>query len=262
MMRPLRDEVHDYVHAIEDRTTKLFTRIAEEGSLERSGTVLDTIAWDDVLSMTQAQTELVKLVEMTALHQENQSRIDALIESIKACEERQRRTISLVNELQTDLLALLRHGEREAENIRRAEVMPISSKDILEYAQRLARYTSAPRGYTLESLTTPAAEPHQPGQGSGQKGDYNDQAERAKFYYDPVMPTTPHELPFPSDRLMRQGILYADAASSTTESARDIEHDTTNKDAVGAPAEEVKDIPVLDSFAMDEDDAFDLDLNP
>lgn len=83
MMRPLRDEVHDYVHAIEDRTTKLFTRIAEEGSLERSGTVLDTIAWDDVLSMTQAQTELVKLVEMTALHQENQSRIDALIEASK-----------------------------------------------------------------------------------------------------------------------------------------------------------------------------------
>ena len=76
------------------------------------------------------------------------------------------------------------------------------------------------------------------------------------------MPTTPHELPFPSDRLMRQGILYADAASSTTESARDTEHDTTNKDAVGAPAEEVKDTPVLDSFAMDEDDAFDLDLNP
>ena len=111
MMRPLRDEVHDYVHAIEDRTTKLFTRIAEEGSLERSGTVLDTIAWDDVLSMTQAQTELVKLVEMTALHQENQSRIDALIESIKACEERQRRTLSLVNELQTDLLALLSHVE-------------------------------------------------------------------------------------------------------------------------------------------------------
>ena len=261
-MRPLRDEVHDFVHAIEDRTTQLFARIASDCSLERSGTLLDAFAWDEVLSMTQTQLELVNLVDKAAQHQENQSRIDTLIENIKACEKRQRRTISRVNELQTDLLALVEHGEREARNIRRAEAMPISSKDILQYAQRLARYTSAPKGYMLESLAIPTAEPPQPGQKSSHKGDYNDEAERAKFYYDPVMPTMPHELPFPSDRLMRQGILYADAATSNTEPARDTAAETTNKDVVDAPAEEAKDIPVLDSFAMDEDDAFDLDLNP
>lgn len=262
MMRPLQDEVHDFVHAMEDRTTKLFSQIASDCSLERSGTLLDTVAWDEVLSMFQSQLELVKLVDTTAQHQENQSRIDTLIESIKACEKRQLRTISRVNELQTDLLALVERGEHEAKNIRRAEDMPISNQDIIQYAQRLARYTSAPKGYTLESLANSAAEPPQPGQTSNQKGDYNDEAERAKFYYDPVMPTMPHELPFPSDRLMRQGILYADDAAGTTKTAVELASDTTKKEVVDVSAEEAKDIPVLDSFAMDEDDAFDLDLNP
>lgn len=136
---------------------------------------------------------------------------------------------------------------------------PLLTQDILEYAQRLARYTSAPSSYTLEAQGATLGT-----SGSAQKADYNPTAARAAGYYDPEIPLMAQELPFPSDRLMRQGILYADA-SQMVGTAPDVEAQA----GVTSPAESTLEetappapLAALDSFAMDDEDAFDLDLNP
>jgi len=86
---------------------------------------------------------------------------------------------------------------------------------------------------------------------------------RAASYYDPEIPTMPQELPFPSDRLMRQGLLYAEAAG-VAPAASDTEA-VVEVDSVEAPSDDAQRaaaLPALDTFADDDDDAFDLDLNP
>lgn len=132
---------------------------------------------------------------------------------------------------------------------------------VLEYAQRLARYTSAPPGYHLAELQAGATHNAQ----SAQQADYNPEATRAAAYYDPAIPSMPQEMPFPSDRLMRQGILYADAASGGSmpaDAAPGAAADGPAQDENNMAQEPVASLTALDSFAMDDDDAFDLDLNP
>ena len=99
--------------------------------------------------------------------------------------------------------------------------------------------------------------------------DYNPKATRAAGYYDPEMPSMPQEFPFPSDRLLRQGILYADAAGviSQPEDTRgsDAGQDTDaglDQSASTTLAESNQPHHALETFAMDDEDAFDLDLNP
>lgn len=129
---------------------------------------------------------------------------------------------------------------------------PLDYHRVLAYAQRLARYTSAPPGYRLEPPEAPAADDAP----LHLAPEYNQKAARAAGYYDPAIPPMPQELPFPSDRLMRQGILYADAAGGVPPPEAPAPVQETI-DAAPAPAP-----AALDTFAMDDEDAFDLDLNP
>lgn len=263
-MRPLQDEVHAAIHGLETRTTELFVQIAKESSLGNTKSKSNPHVWNEVLVLTRAQADLAGLLELAAQHQANQARIDTLIESIKATEAKQRRTILRVNELHSELRALVERGEKGAQEMYCAESRPLSSKDILDYARRLARYTSAPSGYELDAEKSEHGGAQQPSQPAQQHNDFNDHAEHARSYYDPVIPTMPHEMPFPSDRLMRQGILYADAVQSDSSMLEAVQADTPAQmpGKEEAPVENNKDMPVLDSFAMDEDDVFDLDLNP
>lgn len=125
----------------------------------------------------------------------------------------------------------------------------------------MARYTSAPPGYRLQP------DPQAPkGDDRSQRlaPDYNPDATRAAGYYDPAIPTMPQELPFPSDRLMRQGILYADAAGGVLQpEPSGVPPEAAAAAAGGMEVEPPAPAPAaLESYAMDDDDAFDLDLNP
>lgn len=290
IMRSLQEEVHECVQVLETRTTEIFSELAQACSLERTGETVNLRPWVHEKNLALTQAELFRLVDAAVQHQENQMRLTPLIERIKERDTKQRQTIMRVSELQTELLALLERGVRNAKDMKKAESTPIYYNDILEYAQRLARYTSAPRGHRLQEASqvneatgdtsiaaaqsqkasqtnSKASEQHQQHHIEFGKSDYNQNATRAMSYYDPVIPETPQELPFPSDRLMRQGILYADAAKedgvmteptdATAQSSTKEEHELVESQKPAVPS-----VPVLDSFAMDTDDAFDLDLNP
>lgn len=127
---------------------------------------------------------------------------------------------------------------------------------MLDYAQRLARFTSAPPGYRLGA-----------GDGAAGAREYNPNAERAAGYYDPAIPSMRQELPFPSDMLMRQGILYADAAAEGTAATMPVDEGAAPAAAPAAQPEEPAHPPsppprALDAFAGEEEEAFDLNLNP
>ena len=121
---------------------------------------------------------------------------------------------------------------------------------MLQYAQRLARFTSAPPGYRPGGDAAHAT-----------THGYDTNAKRAAGYYNPTISTMRQEMPFPSDTLMRQGILYADAAAAGVAPPADATRATDAPDEYAAPSPSSH---VLDTFGMheEEDDAFDFELNP
>ncbi|WFD28353.1 hypothetical protein MNAN1_003363 [Malassezia nana] len=264
MARSLRDEVHVALSGFEQDVKDIFSDISHNAALEASTSRRDTptsLAKIQVLS--QRHADFTRLTHFIAQHQANQARILPFVANIKARDAQQRATIARLAVLRDELRALRESGAQEAQALERAEARPLATQDILEYAQRLAKYTSAPPGYPLADLHASAAPPSKAAQ-----ADYNPDATRAAAYYDPMIPSMPQELPFPTDRIMRQGILYADAATESGAEAQESTSDLASarapafKEAPDADAQRHGTLPVLDSFGTDDEDAFDLDLNP
>ncbi|CCU98604.1 unnamed protein product [Malassezia sympodialis ATCC 42132] len=264
MARSLRDEVHATLTVFEQDVKDLFSSMFREAALEARSSKPDTPAsLAKIQSLADRHAELVQLTHVIAQHQENQSRIMPLVAEIKSRDAQQRATIARLTVLRDKLRALREAGATEAQALERGEAAPLIAQDVLDYAQRLAKYTSAPPGYQLSDLQAGAVQPSKAAQ-----ADYNPDATRAAAYYDPMIPSMPQELPFPTDRIMRQGILYADAAMESGVGAAEQGGEIA---ASGAPAPgEMPEttipthgaLPVLDSFGTDDEDAFDLDLNP
>ncbi|WFD20666.1 hypothetical protein MCAP1_002915 [Malassezia caprae] len=266
MMAPsLRDEVQAMLTVFEQDVRDIFSSMSQEAALGASSSKRDTPASQaKIRALADRHAELVQLTHTIAQHQANQARIIPIVAEVKSRDAQQRATIARLTVLRDELRALREAGAKEAQALERAEAAPVAAQDILDYAQRLAKYTSAPPGYQLADLQASAVQPSKAAQ-----ADYNPDATRAAAYYDPIIPNMPQELPFPTDRIMRQGILYADAAMESGVTAPP--EQGSDSGAPGAqPPVEMPDatmpahgaLPVLDSFGTDDEDAFDLDLNP
>lgn len=262
MARSLRDEVHATLTVFEQDVKDLFSSMSQEAALEASSSKRDTPASKvRIHALADRHAELVRLTHVIAQHQANQAKIIPLVAEIKSRDAQQRATIARLTVLRDELRALREAGAKEAQALERAEAAPVAAQDVLDYAQRLAKYTSAPPGYQLADLQASAVQPSKAAQ-----ADYNPDATRAAAYYDPIIPNMPQELPFPTDRIMRQGILYADAAMESAVAVLPEQ----GSDTGAPPPEEMPEatmpthgaFPVLDSFGTDDEDAFDLDLNP
>lgn len=272
--------------AYSELTKQLFSLI-ENPSLSKSRTISDTSAdktWNasDVHSVLSALQDVDQLftsrIQIAHEHAVNQARIERLQAQAKKRDKETRQAILELSKIQSELAEMTRLSEEELASIERAQKQPIGHTTLLAYAQRLARYTSAPPGYKLPQLSSGVAsgkervgeavksEEGADGQTAEQislGADYNQYAKRAAAYYDPAIPSMPQEMPFPSDAMMRQGILNShemlNGAPMAEQPAEDV-------------MEEGEDGPATDfttSFVHlrdqqqrqeDDEDAFDLDL--
>ncbi|PWY98085.1 hypothetical protein BCV70DRAFT_202260 [Testicularia cyperi] len=283
----------------------LFTFI--ENPSHRSITVTDALA-DRSWTVSSAQELLSVLPEVDRLlqsrietarqHSVNQARIEELKARAKARDRRAKQAILELHSMDNELEDLIKLADQEISSIDRAEKSPLGHSTLLAYAQRLARYTSAPPGYKLPKVATTSI-PKQDAKatttanananaedggtaGAGEEGEqepsialgpeYNQFAKRAAAYYDPAMPSMPQEMPFPSDAMMRQGVLNSAELLAGAQMAL-----APSDEAGGAPGEyaDMEDdehkpfVPAFSQFHAqqqqqrqeEEEDAFDLDLN-
>lgn len=272
--------------AYSELTKHLFS-IIENPSLS-SKTIVDASAgkmWNvnDITGLLSALQEVDQLfnsrLEIAHQHAINQRRIEALQEQAKRRDRETRQAILELSRIQSELAEMARLSEEEVASIEKAEKQPIGHSTLLGYAQRLARYTSAPPGYKLPRVASAAATQKddvagvkseqradgEPVEQISLGADYNQYAKRAAAYYDPAIPSMPQEMPFPSDAMMRQGILNSqqmlDGAAPAEQPA-----DETMDDS--------EELPLTDFAASyshlrqqqqrhdeEDEDAFDLDLN-
>ena len=278
--------------AYSDLTKQLFS-LVENPSSSKARTIADASAgrtWsvkdinDTLLALHEVDQLFSSRIQMAHEHAINQTKIEALQARAKQRDSETRRAILELSAIQSELAEIARLSEDEVASIERAEKQPVGHATLLAYAQRLARYTSAPPGYKLPRVASAAAGhakevgeaavKSEPGQGQGADRqpaeqislgpDYNQYAKRAAAYYDPAIPSMPQEMPFPSDAMMRQGILNSQEMLNGAPMAEQ-------------PAEEMvedhDELPVTDFAASyshlreheqrqeDDEDAFDLDLN-
>lgn len=227
-------------------------------------------------SILQALEDVDKLlaqrIKTARQHAVNQARIERMQRQAKARSRQSRRAILELSGMKNDLQDMLDSSRGEIKAIRRAERAPLGHKVILSYAHRLAKYTSAPPGYQLPQIAAPpTAKAETAGDTKAEEKkltlgpEYNQYAKRAAAYYDPAMPSMPQEMPFPSDAMMRQGVLNSADMLNGAQMAL-----APPPDAV--EDEEVQDEPQAVSAYTDfysqqqqqrdaDDDAFDLDLN-
>ncbi|SNX87049.1 related to conserved hypothetcial protein [Melanopsichium pennsylvanicum] len=217
------------IEAYSDLTKHLFT-LVENPSISKPKTVLDRASersWtpDDIATTLSAIHDVDSLlssrIAIAHQHAVNQAKTEALQARAKRRDRETRQAILELSQMNEDLVEITRLSEEELASIDRAEKRPIGHTTLLSYAQRLAKYTSAPPGYKLPTLTsssvskaTGKAAETKAEEGEGGEGekislgaDYNQYAKRAAAYYDPAIPSMPQEMPFPSDAMMRQGIL-------------------------------------------------------
>ncbi|WFD43418.1 hypothetical protein MPSI1_002079 [Malassezia psittaci] len=266
--RTLQEELNEVLHAMQAHTNTLFETLSQNASVHRwRGTSKHDV--NEILSsLSRLDASLQSTLANAAEHQANQAKIEPLVSQIQQRDTQQKNSIAQLAKMRSELQVLLRAADEQREELQRAEKDPLSAADVLAYAQRLARYTSAPPGYRLnpeprKEDTEDAEIPYK------LAPDYNPKATRAAGYYDPEMPSMPQEFPFPSDRLLRQGILYADAAGVVSQPEDSRETDTRqdadaelSQNTSATFAETNQPHHALESFAMDDEDAFDLDLNP
>lgn len=276
--------------AYSDLTKQLFSLI-ENPSTSKAKAISDAPAgktWsvkdiNDTLSALHDVDQLfASRIQLAHQHAVNQSKIEALQARAKQRDSETRRAILELSAIQSELAEITRLSEEEVASIERAEKQPIGHATLLAYAQRLARYTSAPPGYKLPQVASAAtnqgkedggvAVKSEQGQGAdGQPSeqislgpDYNQYAKRAAAYYDPAIPSMPQEMPFPSDAMMRQGILNSQEMLNGAPMA---------EQPAGEMVEDQDELPATDFAASyshlreqqqrqeDDEDAFDLDLN-
>ncbi|KAI3626832.1 hypothetical protein GLX27_001503 [Malassezia furfur] len=260
-MGTLQAELGGVLGALRTHAQSLFDELARNAALDQHGADETDAIGEHLAALASLEASLPTTLGLAAAHQANQARLDPLLQRIKERDTLQRDSIAQIASLRSELQALLDAADAERDEMQRAEDEPLSPTAVLAYAQRLARYTSAPPGYRLQP------DPQAPkGDDHAQRlaPDYNPHATRAAGYYDPAIPTMPQELPFPSDRLMRQGILYADAAGGVLQpEPGGAPAEAAAAAASGMDVEPPAPAPAaLESYAMDDDDAFDLDLNP
>lgn len=253
-MAALQDELRGSLDECWTHVSALFAALAQRTELAHG--VSDEESLRQTAAHYRALEALDKKVntqlKRAADHAENQRRLDEIVARVQARDASMRAGITRLATLRDELTAMVLPAVEEVSKLEAAEADPLPYRDILEYAQRLARYTSAPPGYRLGGA--PAA------------AEYNSETPRAAGYYNPTIPSMPQELPFPSDVVMRQGILYEDAATAAGA--------TLQQETGAAPAEadtvtEVHDPAppahaAIDAFGAvdDDDDDLDLDLNP
>ncbi|WFD35469.1 hypothetical protein MCUN1_002325 [Malassezia cuniculi] len=272
-MAALQDELRGSLDECWTHVSALFGTLAQRTELSsgaEDGTTQDIAK--HYAALEGIDKRLRSQLERAAEHAENQRRLDVLVARVQARDTSMRAGIAHLATLRDELYAMVAPAEDELARLDEAEKEPLRYQDILEYAQRLARYTSAPPGYRLGApQETPA--------------EYNSSAARAAGYYNPTIPGMLQELPFPSDMVMRQGILYEDAANAAGAAAT--EHtdaaaaaaNAANADAAAADAAAAatagdadNDVAAaaaaapahaaIDAFGADDDDDLDLDLNP
>ncbi len=235
---------------------------------------------DSILTaLNEVDTLFSSRIQVARQHAVNQARIDALQSKAKKKHRETRQAILELSRINGELDEIEKLAAEEMASMSRAEKQPVGHATLLAYAQRLARYTSAPPGYKLPQLTTAQksakedvkAEAHTEAEGAEEKlalsADYNQYAKRAAAYYDPAIPSMPQEMPFPSDAMMRQGILNSQAMLDGAPAAEQplLEDGMAMEDGDELPE---ADFAASYSHFRDEqrggeedEDAFDLDLN-
>lgn len=233
---------------------------------------------DILQALEQVDILLAQRITIARQHAANQAKIDKLQRQSKARNRQCRRAILELSDMKNDLRDLLGTSREQVKSTRRAQRAPVGHKVILAYAHRLAKYTSAPPGYKLPQIAPPPAPPAntEPAEGvEGQDGreekkltlgpEYNQFASRAAAYYDPAMPSMPQEMPFPSDAMMRQGVLNSAELLNGAQMALAPKPDTNDDEAEDEPQAAVS--AYTDFYSQQQhqrdadDDAFDLDLN-
>ncbi|SPO36293.1 related to conserved hypothetcial protein [Pseudozyma flocculosa] len=239
---------------------------------------------------------LAQRLKLARRHAINQKRIDTLKRKAKQRDRSTRRAILALDSMGQELDDIVRLARDEVQAIDRAEKHPLRYDTLLAYAQRLSRYTSAPPGYKLPTLAASSgtdaaassagagAKAEEAGQANADEApalslgpDYNPLATRAAAYYDPAMPSMPQEMPFPSDALMRQGILNSQEMLGGALAAVDPASAAAAAAAAGEGEEgagieggdhEMEHEELLPTFSFqhkaeedEEDDGFDLDLS-
>ncbi|SPO31072.1 probable conserved hypothetcial protein [Ustilago trichophora] len=274
--------------AYSELTKQLFTLI-ENPALSKAKSISDPTAdktWavndiDSIISALQDVDQLLSSrIQIAHQHAINQSKIERLQAHAKRRDKQTRQAILELSQINSELTEITRLSEEEVASIDRAEKQPISHATLLSYAQRLAKYTSAPPGYKLPQVAAAAAattkltgeaKPEE-GAGDGQPApeqltlgaDYNQYAKRAAAYYDPAIPSMPQEMPFPSDAMMRQGILNSqemlNGAPMAEQPADEMMEDQDELPATDF-ASSYSHLREQQQRQEDDEDAFDLDLN-
>ncbi|CDR88845.1 uncharacterized protein (C-terminal fragment) [Sporisorium scitamineum] len=275
--------------AYTDLTKQLFSLI-ENPSASKSKTIADASSgktWNvnDITGILSALQDVDQLfssrIQIAHQHAINQSRIEKLQAQAKRKDRETRQAILELSQIQSELSEITRLSEDEVASIERAEKQPIGHTTLLAYAQRLARYTSAPPGYKLPQVASASAAAAGQGKESGEAvksegadgqaaeqislgPDYNQYAKRAAAYYDPAIPCMPQEMPFPSDAMMRQGILNSQEMLNGAPMAEQ-PADEMMEDQDELPAHDFaasySHLREQQQQHQDDEDAFDLDLN-
>ncbi|EST08828.1 Mediator complex, subunit Med4 [Kalmanozyma brasiliensis GHG001] len=273
--------------AYSDLTKQLFSLI-ENPSLSKGKTIADASAdktWSvkDVNGVLAALQDVDQLfssrIQIAHEHAVNQARIERLQAQAKRRDKETRQAILELSRIQAELAEIARLSEEEVASIERAEKQPIGHETLLAYAQRLARYTSAPPGYKLPQVSSAAitvngtsdavkaegeAAEGQPAEQISLGADYNQYAKRAAAYYDPAIPSMPQEMPFPSDAMMRQGILNSSEMLNGAPMAEQPAEDLMDEQDDGPATDYATSFSHLRDHQQrpdDDEDAFDLDLN-
>lgn len=281
--------------AYSDLTKQLFSLIENPSSSSsssssslKSRTISDPTSnstWTitDIPSILNALSQVDQLfssrIAIAQKHAANQARIEFLKSQAKRRDRQTRQAILELSKIQSELSEISRLSEEEVKSIERAERGKVGHLTVLGYAQRLAKYTSAPPGYKLPQLSSSSStsasanvglkgeEGEGGGEGISLGPDYNQYAKGAAAYYDPAIPSMPQEMPFPSDAMMRQGILN----SSEMLEGEPMAEQPAGEEMIEEGGEEtILNTDFATSYShlreqqregMDEEDAFDLDLN-
>lgn len=272
--------------AYSDLTKQLFALI-ENPSLSKPRSISDASAdrtWSvkDIHGALSALHDVDQLlasrIQLAHQHAVNQAKIERLQAQAKRRDKETRQAILEFSQISGELAEITRLSEEEVASIERAEKRPVGHATLLAYAQRLARYTSAPPGYKLPQVAAATKTNEEggnkseaPAEGAATAAeealtlgpDYNQYAKRAAAYYDPAIPSMPQEMPFPSDAMMRQGILNSSEMLNGAPMAEQ-PADEMVEDADELPATDFASSysHLREQQRQEEDeDAFDLDLN-
>ncbi|KAL1927600.1 hypothetical protein VTP01DRAFT_3837 [Rhizomucor pusillus] len=228
-MQSLRDQVNDllteyssYIH----RYFQVLTSIAESANADdKEAEVLVRQICDTDRKLQAALTRIEE-------HQARQKQILRVQDEIQKHQEALLRMVEQLNETREDLDQELAVASKELEKIKYAEQSNVEFADILSYASKLSKYTSAPPNFDLMSRDMKIG----------------------------------FEKPYPDEERMRRGLLYWQYAGSrppNQEEQFESSASEASMDERGNKAEQPSDRPTSGEDANQGGDPFwILDLNP